>query len=918
MRIFSIGFIWFIAFITNISAQTAVMTSPDIYSQWNKLRNVAMSDSAQTIIYTLEKEVGDKRLGIYHKPNGASYFMDRINTASVDYTGRYVVYTHGLAYDSTRTLKRKKTAKDKMPVDSLSIFDIQTKSITVIDQVTNFLLPSKYPDYLVYTRTVKKENPQDSTAKKSPCKDQTIIIRNLGSGRQDTIHQVKDYVLADEAPVLLYTVCGGDSLATYTTFKRELKDGLTKSISKPFFQITNLVLDKSGQQAAFHSLDAKSALTKKPYSLHLHRKGEATASVVMDLSSSTKPQGWSVSSDAKPRFSDKGSRLIFGVTPPAIERDTTRLDDEIVNVEIWHHDMPRLYTQLESTLDEDKKRSYAYVCDITSRTIHPLEDMVYNRSAIHNRNEGRYALLTSVAPYEKEMTWIGNSRKDVDLYDFYTRTRTNLLRGSDNNATLSPQGKYAYWFSPIDSAWYFYSTETKQKGVLASAKISTWTDELHDTPSQPDSYGIAGWSTDDKAAFIYDRYDIYKADPRDPLSTIALTNGRETNKTYRIIDLDPLRDDIDPTQPILMHVFDENTKGDAYAYLDLISGAIKPIMGGAYTLSKNVTKARSSEDLIYYRQSNATFPDIQLSTTTFDRSVRVSDANPQQANYAWCSNQLFSWRDYAGKSVEGMLFFPPGFDKTKKYPLIVNFYERSANSLHSHRAPEAHRSQINYAIYTNKGYVIFNPDISYKLAQPGDDCLNAVNSGVDALLKLGYIDSTRMGLQGHSWGGYQIAYMLTKTARYKCAEAGAAVVNMVSAYGGVRWESGMSRMFQYEKTQSRIGKTLWQDTKAFHYNSPIYQLDKVTTPVLIMHNDEDGAVPWEQGIEYYMAMRRLGKPAWLLNYNGEPHWPVKWQNRLDFNIRMEQFFDYYLMGKPMPLWMKEGNTPLEKGIINKY
>ena len=150
---------------------------------------------------------------------------------------------------------------------------------------------------------------------------------------------------------------------------------------------------------------------------------------------------------------------------------------------------------------------------------------------------------------------------------------------------------------------------------------------------------------------------------------------------------------------------------------------------------------------------------------------------------------------------------------------------------------------------------------------------------------------------------------------FKCAESGAPVVNMISAYGGIRWGSGMSRQFQYEKTQSRLGATLWKNPELYIENSPVFNLDKVNTPVLILHNDEDGAVPWYQGIEYFVGLRRLGKPAWMLNYNGEPHWPVKWQNILDFNIRIEHFFDHYLMDAPMPRWMKRGVPALEKGIL---
>ena len=202
----------------------------------------------------------------------------------------------------------------------------------------------------------------------------------------------------------------------------------------------------------------------------------------------------------------------------------------------------------------------------------------------------------------------------------------------------------------------------------------------------------------------------------------------------------------------------------------------------------------------------------------------------------------------------------------------------------------------------------------YKIGYPGESAYNAVIPGVTALIDEGFVDADNIALQGHSWGGYQIAYLLTRTNLFKCAESGAPVVNMISAYGGIRWGTGLSRMFQYEHSQSRIGGTLWETPLRYIENSPIFTIDKITTPVLILHNDNDGAVPWYQGIEFFVAMRRLGKPAWMLNYNGEPHWPVKLQNRIDFQTRMSQFFDHYLKGKEMPEWMEKGVPRVEKGI----
>jgi len=206
----------------------------------------------------------------------------------------------------------------------------------------------------------------------------------------------------------------------------------------------------------------------------------------------------------------------------------------------------------------------------------------------------------------------------------------------------------------------------------------------------------------------------------------------------------------------------------------------------------------------------------------------------------------------------------------------------------------------------------------YRIGFPGESAQNCLLPGVTSLISKGFVDEKHIGIQGHSWGGYQTAYLITRTNLFAAAEAGAPVVNMISAYGGVRWESGMSRMFQYEKSQTRLGGSLWEKPMLYIENSPIFFADKVQTPLLMMHNDGDGAVPWYQGIEMYMAMRRLNKPVWMLNYNGQGHGLTQRQDRTDFAIRMKQFFDHYLKGEPMAPWMKKGVPSIEKGITKGY
>ena len=174
------------------------------------------------------------------------------------------------------------------------------------------------------------------------------------------------------------------------------------------------------------------------------------------------------------------------------------------------------------------------------------------------------------------------------------------------------------------------------------------------------------------------------------------------------------------------------------------------------------------------------------------------------------------------------------------------------------------------------------------------------------MLTKGFVDKDRIGAAGHSWGGYQTAHLITRTNIFAAVESGAPVVNMFSAYGGIRWDSGMSRQFQYEQTQSRIGGTIWEAPMRYWENSPLFYLDKVRTPVLILHNDNDGAVPWYQGIEFFTAMRRLGKEAYLFNYNDEGHGLRKNQNKRDWTRRMQEYFDHHLKGDAAPEWMRRG------------
>jgi dienelactone hydrolase len=525
------------------------------------------------------------------------------------------------------------------------------------------------------------------------------------------------------------------------------------------------------------------------------------------------------------------------------------------------------------------------------------------------------ALGVSELPYRMLSSWDSPAYRDVYLLDLRSGERVVLLEKTQASPRLSPQARYVAWYDLVDRAWFARPVSGGEVAALTKGIPYPLYDEEHDTPSLPSPYGMAGWTDDDRGVLIYDRFDVWLTDPsgRRPPRAITEGKGRSDSIAFRHVALDRDEKAIDPSAPLLFSAFQPWTKAAGF-YRDRVEGTGEPQrLVHADLRFTSPIKAREADVLLFTRESVSEFPDLWVTDADFSAPRRISDANPQQSRYRWATVELVEWFSDDGVPLQGLVYKPEDFDPAKQYPLMVNFYERDSDNLHVYHAPVPHRSVIRPVFYASRGYVVFMPDVKYRAGYPGESALEAVVPGVLRLVAQGYVDRERIGIQGHSWGGYQIAYIVTKTNLFRAAGAGATVSNMISAYGGIRWGSGASRMFQYERTQSRIGATLWEAPLRFVENSPIFWADKIETPLLMMANDQDGAVPWYQGIELFVALRRLGKPAWLVNYNGEPHWPVSFAEKRDWNIRMQQFFDHYLMEAPAPVWLERGIPALEKG-----
>ena len=910
----------------SVNAQKKVLDHPD-FEIWNTIRNQTITNNGKYIMYSLERGEKDRFLKIKDEKARAIFNYDRVAGGTFTYDSKNAIFTIKQWKDSLTEMTRRKVKMSKRAKDTLAIFNLSKKSLTKIANVKSYKIPQKWAGYVAYLlhdikKPKKKVTKADKNKKKTKPKKLKrvsgkngyhLVIRNLATQQEDTIRYVKSYAFAKEGKKLTYVTSGKtgskkSEIFVYDVINKQKTSVFSSGLKTKYARLT---FNDAGNKLAFVvDADTTKALIK-PYQLYVW-KGNGKALEIKAPNAAA--NGYKISSKGRISFSKDNSKMYFGLATKPIVKDTSLIKSEIVNVEVWAYDSPRLYTVQEIQAGRDKNKTYLAALHLNSNKVVQLASKKYPNASIGNEGNSENVLISNPTPYMLESQWTATRASDYAIINSATGAVKNILTKLAGGARLSPQGKFAYGYNTVDSTWFAYDIAKNTRIDFTKGKV--FYNELNDTPNHPRSYGMAGWTKDDKEIIIYDRYDIFKFNPTTGQST-KLTNGRASKTVYRYVRLDREARFVDASKKWLLTTFNEETKNSGYYEYNPKRRRGKQLLDGPFRYSFPM-KAKDDNNVVFTRQSFIEFPNLRISDLSFKKQKVLSDANPQQKDYNWGTIELHEFTSLEGKALKGLLVKPENFDPNKKYPMLVNFYERSSDGLHNHRAPSPGRSSINYSFYTSRGYVIFNPDIVYRDGYPGESAYNAVIPGITSLIDKGFIDKDKIGAQGHSWGGYQVAHLATKTDIFAAIESGAPVVNMISAYGGIRWDSGLSRQFQYEHTQSRIGGTPWEFPMRYIENSPIYNMDKVNTPILIMHNDKDGHVPWYQGIEYFTALRRLGKPTWLLNYNGARHWPLKMQNRKDFNIRMAQFFDHYLKDAPKPKWMQRGVPAIEKGIHQGY
>ena len=876
----------------------------DVYEIWNSISDREISHDGQWIFYEYSPEKGDGTLEIRSLTDNELYKIPRGDAPQFTHNSQYVVYLITPPDDTLRAARKADLDEDEMPKDTLGILDLGTGVPHYVPHVRSFEVPDEFTNVVAY---LSEETEADSTGKGS-----MLHVHDLGTTSVTSFAHVQEYLLSANGAHLVYTFEGNDSLDTGLV-RVDLYSGAVDTLLSGGGAYKRLTFDEAGDQLAFLSSREGHAMDPAEYALYYWRAGTDSARAVATATSDALAEGWWISPDRDPSFSESGDRLYFGTAPkPAAEKEEVD-EEETPVLDIWNWRDPLLQPMQLVNMEREKERSYLAVLHLDTEQIIQLARKAMPNVSVGSDGDANIALGWSNLPYQQQISWDSPRAYDAYVVNVLDGTGTLVLEGVQYLPSLSPDAGYITWWNRDELSWMALPTEGGQQINLTASIEVPIHNEIHDWPYAPNPYGSVGWSADDHEFLFYDRHDIWAVNPSDVSAHRNVTGGlgREQDLQFRYVELDPDEESI--SDELMLSAFNMETKTSGF-YRGHIDSDGRPeelvMMDKRFG---SLDKAEDAGQLLFTRESFTESRDLWTSSLDLSDMKQVSDVNPQQSDYSWGTAELVHWTSLDGIPLTGMLFKPDGFDASQKYPMMVYFYEKMSNSLHQYRPPTTARSSISFSFYVSRGYVVFVPDIPYKVGYPGESALNAVVPGVTMLINRGFVDPDRVGVQGHSWGGYQIAYMITESDLFAAAEAGAPVVNMTSAYGGIRWASGMSRMFQYERTQSRIGGSLWETPIRYLDNSPLFQADKIKTPVLMLHNDDDGAVPWYQGIEFFVALRRLQKPVWMLNYNGEGHGLSKYPNRRDFAIRMQQFFDHYLMDAPAPVWMTEGVPATMKG-----
>jgi acetyl esterase/lipase len=762
-----------------------------------------------------------------------------------------------------------------------------------------------------------------------------LILRELTTGAELNVGNVNEFAFDKTGRFLAFTIDAADKLGNGLVL-HDMQTGVVSPLDTGKASYERLAWTEKGDALAVLKGTEDKKYKDKVYALVAFTKFSQAKpeKIVYDpAADKTFPNEMSISPNRGPSFTEDLSAIFFGIrtlkksdakadpkadpkaaapeakpeTPPAADAAS---DEEKPNLILWHYKDPRLQSQQQVQEASDKNFSYASVYRVAEKKFIRLADD--SLRSVSTPLQGQYAMGTDVRDYELSGNLDGRNYQDVYVVNLKTGERKLALKKARwvNQATTDGT-KFLYY---EEGHFFVYDMASGQSANITKLVPASFinTEDDHNVVKPP--RGALGWTKDGDAVLLSDGWDIWKVPATGGTGTNLTVNGKKDGIRYRGLQrLDMEERGWDLSVPRYVNMFGEFTKKGGFGRLEPGKPGVQPLLWD--DASFGIQKAKKADVYLYTKSTPNAPQDFYVTDPSLKPGKKITALDAQAKSFLWSSGaQVIDYSVQLGKGgptvkLQGSLYLPANYEKGKSYPTLVYIYEKLTNGHYGFTTPSA--NGFNKTVYTSNGYAVLMPDITYKLNDPGMSAVWCLTAAVKAAVATGVVDPKHIGLQGHSWGGYQTAFTVTQTDLFAAAIAGAPLTNMVSMYSLIYKNSGGTNQAIFESSQGRFFGGYWDNWEAYVRNSPVNFAKNVKTPLIILHNDQDGAVDFTQGVEYYNTLRRLGKPVVMLEYPGENHGLAKPANQQDYTVRMKEFFDYHLMGKPAPDWWTKGVPRLE-------
>lgn len=861
------------------------------YHLWRTIQGAEISDDGRWASWTYTKVRGDDTLTVRSLDSGTRHDIERASNGSISSTGEWVAYSLSPGFLDIERMERD---GDRVPVQA-GLMELASGEQRSWDDASDFGFSPTGSHFWVKKRQTDGDAEYDGTG---------LILRNLSAGYEELIGSVDEMAFNEAGTHLAFTIDadGGDGNGIYVM---ELATGARRALDNSKERYARLTWDEEGTSIAALRGMKPDGMVERENTLVAFSAATSDSPSRFEVPANVAGlnDGWVLSEKDNLVFSEDGSRL-FVATKPQV-KEIPDWDDEglpLADVNIWHWQDDRIQSQQQRQLSQDQNRTYVASIGVGEhRLVHLADDRMRDVQIAPN---GRWGIGRDDRDY------VSDWRPSIaDWYRVDTRSgdRTAILEGHLRTLGISPDSEHFLYWKDGD-VWDYRLESGEHRNLTASASVD-FTNAEFDRFGEKPPYGIAGFAADGRGVILNHRYDLW-LQPWDGSAAENLTDGFGADGEIRLryVQTDPDEREVDLGEPLLLEAYGEWTKKEGFFELD--GDRLREITWEDRRFG-SPQKAADADRYLFTVQSWEEFPDLWVSDSDFGDRERVSTANPQQEEFLWGTRILFDYTTDDGIPLQGTLAIPETYQEGDRLPMVVRFYEKYSQDLHAYPTP-IYRHQPNFAGLVSNGFLLMQPDVHFRIGSSHSDMLEAVEAATRKVIEMGYADPEAIGLSGHSYSGGGSAYIATRSDMFAAIAHGAAPINLVSEFNQLFVGSGQNNHGYDIYGQGRYATNPYDDFDLYWRESPISGVETMDTPVLYLHGEDDPTVNWEQGLEWYNALRFLEKPVIWLSYPDEGHGLRKLQNRIDFQYRLQDFYNHHLKGMPAPSWMTDGVPQVDK------